>query len=401
MTADSDSLRLFVDAHLDRQYLVETLRQLARVPTDVPVGWQTLMEPDHPKLVHYVQDVLRPRLAGLGVEARDVPRNNLVIELGSGTSGRSLLLQTYTPAQHHQYMQDPFSGDLRTTRVAGRDEPCVFGLGVSQAKAHQAVMLTVLKLLRERQVELRGRLYWAINNEGRSSHACSEAILDALPDPPGFCILQADTGLAISLGNRGRVDVAVHLVGKAAHSCAPEQGLSAIEGAADVVQRLRGMHWPDRHPLLGARHALVYKMRFEPAAPHTLPSDAYLVVDRRLLPGDDPDAAAEEIRTGMGDLSPYQVEVRRDVFMLPALVDPADEGVQDLQHSHQAICDSEATTTYIQGSFDAGGLIARGVPAVMYGSGGGDGLLGADFVPVSAVESEARVLAHLILSRLG
>jgi acetylornithine deacetylase/succinyl-diaminopimelate desuccinylase-like protein len=124
-------------------------------------------------------------------------------------------------------------------------------------------------------------------------------------------------------------------------------------------------------------------------------------VDRRLLPGDDPDNAAEEIRTGMGDLSPYQVEVRRDVFMLPALVDPADEGVQDLQHSHQAICDSEATTTYIQGSFDAGGLIARGVPAVMYGSGGGDGLLGADFVPVSAVESEARVLAHLILSRLG
>ena len=31
----------------------------------------------------------------------------------------------------------------------------------------------------------------------------------------------------------------------------------------------------------------------------------------------------------------------------------------------------------------------------MYGTGGGDGLLGTDFVPVSAVENEARVLAHL------
>ena len=197
-------------------------------------------------------------------------------------------------------------------------------------------MLAVLKLLQEAQVELRGRLYWAINNEGRSSHACSEAILDALPEPPGFCVVQIDTGFAISLGNRGRVDVAVHIVGKATHSSSPEEGQSAIEGAADVVKRLRTLSWPDRHPLLGGRHAVVYKMRFEPVAPHTLPSDAYLVVDRRLLPGDDLDTATDEIRVAIGDLSPYQVEVKRDVFMLPALVDPTDSGVQALMQSHRA-----------------------------------------------------------------
>src|SRR5690349_7319097 len=42
---------------LDVAYLVETLCRLARVPTDVPLGFQTLMEPDDPKLVHYVQEV--------------------------------------------------------------------------------------------------------------------------------------------------------------------------------------------------------------------------------------------------------------------------------------------------------------------------------------------------------
>jgi acetylornithine deacetylase/succinyl-diaminopimelate desuccinylase-like protein len=395
-----ENLPAFIDRHLNRAYLVETLRTLARVPTDVPLGWQTLMEPDDPKLVHYVQDAVRPELARLGVAVRNVARNNLVAEMGGGASGRSLLLQSYTPAQHNQLMEDPFSGALANASEYGYDEPAVFGQGVSQAKAHQAVMLSVLKLLQESRVILKGKLYWAVNNEGRSSHACSEAILDALPERPSFCIVQISTGLACSLGNRGRVDVAIHVRGKAAHSSMPAEGASAIEGANEVLNRLKQLRWPDRHPLLGGRHAVAYKVRFEPVAPHTLPSDAFIVVDRRLLPGDDPEAATAEIREAIGDMAPYEVNVERDVFMLPALVDPADPGVTALHESHLAICGDELRTTYGQGSFDAGGIIARGVPAVMYGGGGGSSLLGTDFVPVRAVETEARVLAHLILSRL-
>ena len=51
----------------DRRYLVDTLSQLARVPMDVPRGFRTLIEPDGPKLVHYVQKVVRPGLARIGV----------------------------------------------------------------------------------------------------------------------------------------------------------------------------------------------------------------------------------------------------------------------------------------------------------------------------------------------
>jgi acetylornithine deacetylase/succinyl-diaminopimelate desuccinylase-like protein len=396
-----EDLLAFIERSLDRQYLIETLSCLARVPTNVPPGWQTLMEPDDPRLVHYVQEVLRPELVCLGIyDVLDAGRNNLITRLGSGTSGKSLLIQNYTPTQHHQCMDDPFSGKVGCAPAYGCDEPVVFGQGVSQNKAHQAVMLTVLKLLQTSGVHLRGRLYWAINNEGRSSHACSEAILAALEERPDFCILQIGTNLTCSLGNRGRVDVAIHVQGKATHSSAPGDGLNAIDGAYEVMGRLKRLTWPDRHPLLGGRHAVVYKLRFEPVAPHTLPSDAHMVLDRRLLPGDDPDLAAEEIRAVVGDLSPYQVSVTRDVFMLPALVEPADPGVQALQEANRSIRGHEAPTLYDQGSFDAGGLIARGVPTVMYGASGGVGLLGDDFVPISAVETEAKILTYLILSQL-
>jgi acetylornithine deacetylase/succinyl-diaminopimelate desuccinylase-like protein len=386
----------------DRRYLVDVLSRLARVPTDVPLGYETLIEPDDPNLVHYVQAVVRPELVALGAyDLLDAGRNNLVVQYGANESGQALLIQNYTPAQHNNLMEEPFSGKVANARAYGVDEPAVFGQGVSQAKAHQAVMLAVLKLLVDNEVRLRGRLYWAVNNEGRSSHACSEAIVAALDPRPTFGIIQFGTGLRLSLGNRGRVDVGVHVQGKATHSSTPQLGLSAIEGAYEVMSRLKRLSWPDRHPRLGGRHALVYTIRYEPVAPHTLPSDAYLTVDRRLLPGDDPDAAADEIRAAIGDLAPYRVTVERGVYMWPALVEPALPGVQALQAAHTVVCGAPADTFYGQGTFDAGGPCALGVPTVMYGASGGVWPLGTDFVPLAAVETEARVLAHCILSLLA
>jgi acetylornithine deacetylase/succinyl-diaminopimelate desuccinylase-like protein len=398
----SDGIRALIDAHLDRVYLVETMSTLAKVPTDVPLGFDTLMAPDDPKLVHYVQSVLRPELVRLGCyDLLDVSGNNLIVCMGTGESGESLLLQNYTPTQHHNLMGDPFSGRIGNAAAYGRDEPAVFGQGVSQNKSHQAVMLAVLKLLQDSGAELRGRLYWAINNEGRSSHECSEAILAALPVKPAFSILQLDTGMEISLGNRGRVDVNVHVRGVAAHSSVPEEGLSAIDGAHEVISRLKSLVWADEHLLLGRRQALVYKIQYFPLAPHTLPSDADLTIDRRMLPGDDLDAATDEIRAAIGDLSPFEVTVQRGVYMLPALVASVHPWVAALREAHTATLGREAESSYPRSTFDAGGLCAAGVPAVMYGAGGGVGLTGPDFVPISDAMAEARVLARLILGRLS
>lgn len=399
---DAASIAPLIDRHLDVDGLVEMLSRLASVPTDVPLGYDTFMDPDDPKLVYYVQGVMRPHLATVdGLELVDARLNNLVAATGVGSNGRSLLIQNYTPAQHQNLMDDPFSGKVASAARYGRDEDAVFGQGVSQNKAHQAVMLAVLKMLSDARIELAGRLYWAINNEGRSSHACSEAILGSLPERPEFGIIQIGTGLRLSLGNRGRVDVIVHVRGRATHSSEPEHGLSAIEGASEVVQRLRRLSWLDEHPLLGGRHAVVYKVRYAPLAPHTLPSDAWLTVDRRLLPGDDPEAAAGEIRAAIGDMAPFEVDVRPDVKMLPALVDPNLPWVKALEGAHAAEQGGPPQRVWGRGSFDAGGPCAMGVPTVMYGASGGDGLLGDDFVVISDVVTEARVLARLILEELA
>ena len=138
-----------------------------------------------------------------------------------------------------------------------------------------------------------------------------------------------------------------------------------------MLNLLKNVPLEGAHPLLGGRHALAYQMTFDPLAPHTLPEVARLRVDRRLLPGDDPGQAVDDIRDTIGDMSPYQVKVEQGEYMLPALVDPEHQGVQALKLAHRKVTGADAQTYYGQGTFDAGGPNALGVPAVMYGVGGG------------------------------
>jgi acetylornithine deacetylase/succinyl-diaminopimelate desuccinylase-like protein len=382
--------------------MVDVLSRLARVSTAVPLGYETLIAPDDPILVHYVQDVLRPELPKVGiVDVSDVPDNNLVARIHGLSSDEALLIECYTPTQHYNLMDDPLSGRVATALDYGYDELCVFGQGVSQNKVHQAVMLGVLRVLVGAGVPLRNTLYWAINNEGCSTHACSEAIVSSLNPRPVFAVCQLGTGLRIWLGNRGRVDLDIHVRGRATHSSNPRAGLSAIDGVNEVLNRLRTLTWDSAHPLLGARHAIPYKIRYVPVAPHTLPSDADLAIDYRMLPGDEPEEAAAAVRGVIGDLSPYVVTVSVGVCQYPALVDAKDPWVVALAAAGDEQGLPPLQTEYPTSCFDAGGLQRLGIPAVTFGARGGDFPLGADFMPISQMMREARTLLRFIVDRIG
>ena len=392
--------------NIDEKYLIDTLVGLAKIPTNVPLGAEVFMDPDDPKLLNYVQGVLKPKILALGVDTLiDVPRNQLVVKMGTGVTNNSLILMAYTPTQHHNLMEDPFSGRITDGTKWGYNEKCVLGQGVTQNKAHQAILMSIIKLLIDQEVKLKGTLYIAINNEGRSSHECSSSILNSLNAKPLFGIILCNTGLRLSLGNRGRVDINVEVRGQVCHSSAPKMGLSAIDGAHRAMDNLKLLHSSleskGSHPLLGKRHAIVYQLLFDPIAPHTLPEIARIRVDRRLLPGDDPDQAVKEVRDSLSDMRPYEVNVSRGECMLPALVDPKIPCLSVLRKAHKDVLGTKLEEYYGQGSFDAGGPCSAGVPTVMYGVGGGSFPVGDDYVPISHVINEARVISRFILGQLS
>lgn len=381
------------DAILDVEELVELAAAFIRVPTGVPLGFDTYVDPTDPMFERYLEQAVIPELAkGAAVDLIDCRPFGVVARLGSGSP--TVLIQSYSVSQHHQLMDDPYS-----PKVA---DGCIWGRGVSQSKGHQAVMVAVVRALGRRNVGLRGTLLWSVNNEARSSHRCTDAILARLPMTPTFCLLQAPTSLRVSLGNRGRIDVAVTIEGTASHSSTPEAGASAIEGARRVMNRVSELSWAkENHPVLGSRQAVVYKMEFEPVAPHTLPSVARLTIDRRLLPGDDPQAAVDELREWIGDQRPYRISVQPAEYMLPALVDADDRNVRTLSSIIGRIRPGTDPTFYAPGTFDAGATTAQGIPTVMFGARGGDWPLGPDFVAVDDLRAEGRALGAFILRTLG
>ena len=381
------------DGMLDVDELVELASAFIRTPTGVPLGFETYVDPTDPMFGHYLDDAVLPELAtATGVELIDCRPFGIVARMGSGSP--VILIQSYTVSQHHQLMIDPYEPRVADGRIWGR--------GVSQSKGHQAVMLAVLLALQRGRVNVGGTLLWTLNNEARSSHRCTEEILARLPITPGFCVLQAPTSLRISLGNRGRVDVAVTVEGRPSHSSTPEAGASAIEGAHRVMNRLSELSWAGLvHPLLGSRQAVVYKMDFEPVAPHTLPGVARLTVDRRLLPGDDPSAAVDELRDAIGEHPPYRISVEAGEHMLPVLIDPDDPNVETLASIIAEIRPGAESTFYSPGTFDAGATAARGIPTVMFGASGGDWPLGPDYVAIDDLRAEALALGAFILITLG
>ena len=125
-------IKPLVDA-LDFNYLVNTLQELAKVPAAVPMGTEVFMEPDNPVLVRYVQEEIKPKLTAMGdVTLIDVPENQIVVEIGNGSREKALLIQVYTPVQHHNLMDEPWSGKIENAATWGYDEPCIFGQGVTQ-----------------------------------------------------------------------------------------------------------------------------------------------------------------------------------------------------------------------------------------------------------------------------
>jgi acetylornithine deacetylase/succinyl-diaminopimelate desuccinylase-like protein len=299
-------------------------------------------------------------------------------------------------------------GQIVRGRPYGLDGDCVVGKGTSQNKGALASALAALKIVKDAAPELPGTLIFALNAEGQSSHRCSRRIVDGHG-------VRADMGLLavgtqrIVIGHRGRVDVQVAIRGEAGHSSEPQHAKNAIWGVKEALVRLDALKQSltGSHPVLGGEQLEPYKLVTRPIAPHTIPGEAALTLDRRLLPGTDPDEATAQVRWALGEIPPCAVEVRTGVYHLPYMVSPDLAHVRSLAFAHEQIRGHPPEIGYVPYAFDAGYANARGIPTVMFGPAAtppptdGRRLLGTEMIPLDAVHAFAKIYAYTILDLLG
>jgi acetylornithine deacetylase/succinyl-diaminopimelate desuccinylase-like protein len=312
-----------------------------------------------------------------------------------------LLLQTYIVSQHANLMEDPQAARIVEGAEHGLPAgPHAVGQGATQNKGPMAAALAAV---RARPDALARPLWLAVNTEGKSSHGGSMRILDDLGVTAAAGIVAFGTDLRVSVGNRGRVDVEVTVRGASSHSSQPWLGTNPIEGAADVVRALRTLETTDPHPELGPATATPYQLACFPVAPHTIPERARIVVDRRLLPGEDGDAAVEQLRTHLNAEVPgAELDVGRGVSMLPATVAEDAPVVAALLEGIRRATGEPGETFWSLNAFDAGYACAKGVATPMFGPGkrgfAGAGLMGADLVALADCVSAAAAIHHAIVT---
>jgi acetylornithine deacetylase/succinyl-diaminopimelate desuccinylase-like protein len=397
------AISAFVTADRAKALLIE----LARVPSPLT----DLLEAE-PKLRAFIDTAVAPRLRNMGItDLRQDAMGNLLASHGRDQSGRSLMLVTNAMNQPPATMPNPYGGEVRDGAPYGLPGEVVLGKGLSEQKAPLAAILLALESLHTCRVPITGRLVFVCCVSGETGrHDAIRSIIEATGVKTEMAILNG-TGNRISLGNRGRVDVSIVVHGTPCHSSRPASGCNAITGALELIGSLtRGLRFSTSHPELGPPTLAVNRIRSFPDTTHTIQDRCEITLDRRLLPGEDPDAAFAEIvalaqsidgKPDPASGKPWRVEVAKGPMMYPSLVEKDSKIVRAICRASEAMLGAVPPTYYASNAFDQGYLNQIGIQACTYGPGEEKfAHTDLDMASVDRTRDAAKVYAALVLRQL-
>jgi acetylornithine deacetylase/succinyl-diaminopimelate desuccinylase-like protein len=314
--------------------------------------------------------VIKPELEQVGLHPSIDRMGNLILRLNGRGRGDRLMLVGYAMNAAPSTMQNPYSGEIVDGAPYKLQGECAWGRGACEQKGSLAALMAAMRFIGVTKVELPADLYFVVSTAGETGRHDSLAhVLDHGNVEADWCII--DGPPEIQLGNKGRVDVLVTVRGKQAHSSRPWEGINAIEGGMKVLERLKPlMPYPEEkaHPELGKASLTPNAIESFPKATHTIQSECRIMFDRRLLPGDDPKKAIQQIRDVIGQMAPFEIEIQPRDFMYPSEVSNDAEVVQALEHGIRAMLGRVPTYSFSTAANDTGLFNFRGIQAINYGA---------------------------------
>lgn len=398
MIVDEAVAGRLVATGVDAPRVAGLVQRLVRAPS-----FQTEQFEADPQLQRFIGETVRRETTALGLPSEIDPIGNLVIRIGPRQAERRAIVLGYAMTHPAGRMTDPLDGSLIHGPGGGGPGPRVRGRGAAEQKGTLGAMLEAAALVKRYERDLAGELIVCVSSAGETGrHDAARAFMAFLGEPRAdFAVVAIATDTAICVANKGRVDVAITVRGKATHSSTPWAGVNAVDGAREVLNRLAALRLAGEHPELGRPTLTVTSITSLPEATHTVPDEVRIVVDRRLLPGQDHAAACAEIARSVGIVPPCEVAVEIGPVSRPAEV-PVDSLVVRLLEEGLRAAGVKARHSYSHGCVDAGFFVERGIPAVMFGAGDPN-LWHTDeeVVRVADLVTCARALAYAALRHLA
>jgi putative selenium metabolism hydrolase len=265
----------------DRDAMIAFLQDMVRIPS-------------YSTQEKAMADRLAAEMARVGFrDVRIDAIGNVVGRVGAG-SGRTLLynghMDVVGTGDPSAWKYDPFGAEIAAGYLYGR--------GAADMKGALAAMVYGIKTLLDRQVPLRGELYLAgVVQEEPCEGLGMRTLIEEERVIPDFVLLGEATGLQVSRGQRGRMEIDVVVRGKSSHASAPHRGENAIYAATRLIfgiEMLASQLAEDR--FLGPGTLAVTHIENTAGSRNVIPDSCTFCIDRRLTLGETEAKAIAEVQ---------------------------------------------------------------------------------------------------------
>ena len=361
-----------------RQELHELCASLIRIPSENPPG-------DTTALVAFVTEYLNACGIKPQIHAPKPHMPNVVATLGTGR--RNLVLSGHLdefPAGDG-WTFPPFSGTLADGKIMGR--------GAGDMKAGLAVALFLVSLLRERDVELGGRVTIAFaSDEETGGRWGTEWLLANVPDVRGdACLIGESSGTwSIGIGEKGVLWLRLVASGVSGHS-AYGQGVSAVgkvrhaldeiarfggakarapKEIARVMRRQRGLvekRWGRGTGRMADRLTMSLGTIRGGGQVNLIPARCEAELDLRLPPGMTTRALENQIRRRLKSRGLGDIEIAAFNRCDPYVTSPTDRLITSLVTNGRALLKTAPAPVIRLGYTDGRFFRREGIPTAVYG----------------------------------
>jgi acetylornithine deacetylase len=262
------------------------------------ISYDTTSRNSNLELIEYI----RGYLADLGIDSELVrhereAKANLYATLGP-TDRPGYCLSGHTdvvPVDGQPWSSEPFQVVRRDDRLYGR--------GTSDMKSFIAVCLALAPEFLQRKIET--PLHFAFSYDEEIGCVGVRGLLASLASreiKPKGCIVGEPTLMKVVRAHKGKVSYRCSVHGREAHSSLIDQGVNAVEAAAEAVSYLKGMarRFRDQGPFdeeLTPPYTTVHTGVLNGGtALNIVPLQAQFDFEFRHLPEDDPQALFGELR---------------------------------------------------------------------------------------------------------
>ena len=374
---------------VDSSYIQATLSELISInsvnPRLIPGA------PGERQIANYVAD----QMERLGLEVRsfepDEGRVSILGTRGGSGGGPSLMLNAHYDTVGVENILRPFEPVIHNGRMCGR--------GAYDMKASLAAILGAVKALAAARIGLRGDLLLAaVADEEYASLGTSDLLNYVSPEA---AIVTEPTQLQICVAHKGFIWLEVETLGKAAHGSRVDLGIDANMKMGQFLAHLsileEALRERTSHPLLGSAslHAATLAGGSELSA---YAARCRLGIERRTLPGEDPEQAIAEIRAILQHLENEDPRFRSSLTTLlvrdPFEVQPDSRIVEVVQSAAQEVCDGAPELIGDHPWMDSALLSAAGIETVVFGPSGGGAHSAKEWVDLESVTHLAEILAR-------